>query len=255
MRRSQGITQAILPPRCSSSRSARPRTIMRAWLLDPTRERLARCPWSEGSDAYRAYHDNEWGVPVHDDRVFFEFLVLEGAQAGLAWSTILNKRAGYRAAFANFDPVESCRVSAMRTSNASWSIRRSFAIGARSKARSATLAHSWRSSAASEASTATSGSSWAARRASIASGRSAAVPARTAQSDALSKDLITARISLRRLDDRLRVHAGDRTGQRPPRPLPALGGARRRSLEAGASIVNSPARRASSSGACDTPRK
>ena len=67
---------------------------------------LSRCQWSEGSDAYRAYHDREWGVPVHDDRVFFEFLVLEGAQAGLAWSTILNKRAGYRSAFADFDPAK-----------------------------------------------------------------------------------------------------------------------------------------------------
>jgi DNA-3-methyladenine glycosylase I len=69
-------------------------------------EVLKRCPWSEGSDAYRAYHDHEWGIPVHEDCVFFEFLVLEGAQAGLAWSTILNKRAGYRRAFANFDPAK-----------------------------------------------------------------------------------------------------------------------------------------------------
>jgi DNA-3-methyladenine glycosylase I len=68
-----------------------------------------RCPWAEGSDAYRAYHDDEWGTPVHDDRVFFEFLILEGAQAGLSWSTILNKRAGYRAAFAQFDPVRVAR--------------------------------------------------------------------------------------------------------------------------------------------------
>ena len=58
-----------------------------------------------------AYHDHEWGVPVHDDRVFFEFLILEGAQAGLSWSTILNKRDGYRAAFAGFDPA---RVAAFR---------------------------------------------------------------------------------------------------------------------------------------------
>jgi DNA-3-methyladenine glycosylase I len=63
-----------------------------------------RCPWSDSTHDYRAYHDNEWGVPIHDDRTFFEFLILEGAQAGLAWSTILRKRAGYRAAFANFDP-------------------------------------------------------------------------------------------------------------------------------------------------------
>jgi DNA-3-methyladenine glycosylase I len=75
-------------------------------MAEPDTRTAARCPWSEASDAYRAYHDSEWGVPVHDDRVFFEFLVLEGAQAGLAWSTILNKRAGYRAAFADFDPAK-----------------------------------------------------------------------------------------------------------------------------------------------------
>jgi DNA-3-methyladenine glycosylase I len=67
---------------------------------------LLRCPWADGSEAYIAYHDDEWGVPVHDDRVFFEFLILEGAQAGLSWSTILNKRDGYRAAFAGFDPAK-----------------------------------------------------------------------------------------------------------------------------------------------------
>ena len=73
-----------------------------------------RCPWAEGSDAYRDYHDREWGVPVHADRMFFEFLLLEGAQAGLSWSTILNKRDGYRSAFANFDPVAVARFDARR---------------------------------------------------------------------------------------------------------------------------------------------
>ncbi len=64
-----------------------------------------RCGWA-GSDAvYVAYHDEEWGVPQRDPRVLFEYLILEGAQAGLSWSTILNKRAGYRAAFAGFDPA------------------------------------------------------------------------------------------------------------------------------------------------------
>lgn len=71
----------------------------------------ARCPWAEASDAYRRYHDTEWGVPVHDDKVFFEFLVLEGAQAGLAWSTILAKRSGYAAAFAQFDPERVARFT------------------------------------------------------------------------------------------------------------------------------------------------
>ena len=64
-----------------------------------------RCPWAEGSDLMRRYHDEEWGVPSHDDGHLFEMLVLEGAQAGLSWSTILNKRAHYRAAFDGFDPV------------------------------------------------------------------------------------------------------------------------------------------------------
>ena len=69
----------------------------------------SRCPWANGSDLYVAYHDDEWGVPVHDDRRFFEFLILEGAQAGLSWSTILNKRPAYRDAFAEFDPERVAR--------------------------------------------------------------------------------------------------------------------------------------------------
>ncbi|WP_372696049.1 DNA-3-methyladenine glycosylase I [Immundisolibacter sp.] len=63
-----------------------------------------RCPWAR-SAAERDYHDREWGVPQHDDRVLFEFLILEGAQAGLSWSTILNKRPAYRAAYRGFDPA------------------------------------------------------------------------------------------------------------------------------------------------------
>ena len=63
-----------------------------------------RCPWAGTDPLMLAYHDEEWGVPVHDDRLLFEFLVLEGAQAGLSWSTILRKRESYRAAFAGFDP-------------------------------------------------------------------------------------------------------------------------------------------------------
>lgn len=64
-----------------------------------------RCDWTRnGNELYLKYHDTEWGVPAWDDRTQFEFLILEGAQAGLSWSTILNKRAGYREAFAGFDP-------------------------------------------------------------------------------------------------------------------------------------------------------
>jgi DNA-3-methyladenine glycosylase I len=71
----------------------------------PTPVERARCGWGDGPDPqYRAYHDLEWGVPVRDERHLFELLVLEGAQAGLSWSTILHKRDGYRRAFAGFDP-------------------------------------------------------------------------------------------------------------------------------------------------------
>jgi DNA-3-methyladenine glycosylase I len=69
----------------------------------------SRCPWCEKDALYRDYHDREWGVPVHDDRLLFEFLVLEGAQAGLSWHTILKKREGYRRAFAGFDPATVAR--------------------------------------------------------------------------------------------------------------------------------------------------
>src|SRR5438876_11860574 len=71
-----------------------------------------RCPWCLGSARYLRYHDEEWGVPVHDDSRLFEFLVLEGAQAGLSWSTILNKRDNYRRAFARFDPAKVARFGA-----------------------------------------------------------------------------------------------------------------------------------------------
>jgi DNA-3-methyladenine glycosylase I len=68
---------------------------------------LVRCGWAPESDAaYLAYHDEEWGVPSHDDRHLFEMLTLEGAQAGLSWATILHKREGYRRAFAGFDPAK-----------------------------------------------------------------------------------------------------------------------------------------------------
>ena len=65
---------------------------------------MERCPWCEGFDLYREYHDTEWGVPIHDDRALFELLVLEGAQAGLSWSTVLKKRAHYRQVFDGFVP-------------------------------------------------------------------------------------------------------------------------------------------------------
>jgi DNA-3-methyladenine glycosylase I len=64
-----------------------------------------RCAWANGNELSMRYHDEEWGTPIHDDRVLFEFLILEGAQAGLSWNTILNKRDNYRRAFDGFDPA------------------------------------------------------------------------------------------------------------------------------------------------------
>lgn len=70
-----------------------------------------RCPWVENTfSEYIKYHDEEWGVPVHDDRIHFEFITLEGAQAGLSWSTILKRREGYRRLFAEFDPVKISEI-------------------------------------------------------------------------------------------------------------------------------------------------
>jgi DNA-3-methyladenine glycosylase I len=81
----------------------------------PAADRVKRCSWPS-SELDIAYHDSEWGVPVHDDRVLFEFLILEGAQAGLSWSTILNKRENYRRAFARFDPKKVARFNAQQKS-------------------------------------------------------------------------------------------------------------------------------------------
>ncbi|MBX2944620.1 MAG: DNA-3-methyladenine glycosylase I [Cyclobacteriaceae bacterium] len=79
----------------------------------PAKEKV-RCAWCLKFDQYIEYHDTEWGVPVHDDRTHFEFLILEGAQAGLSWSTILKKREGYRKAFADFDPEKVARFTEKR---------------------------------------------------------------------------------------------------------------------------------------------
>ncbi len=76
-------------------------------------EETVRCAWATNELSIR-YHDEEWGIPVHDDRVLFEFLILEGAQAGLSWNTILNKRENYRRAFAEFDPVRVAKFDQRR---------------------------------------------------------------------------------------------------------------------------------------------
>src|SRR2546423_11273401 len=79
----------------------------------PNAKKIIRCDWAR-NDLAIAYHDREWGVPCHNDRVLFEFLVLEGAQAGLSWDTILKKRENYRAAFDGFDPQKIARYNQRR---------------------------------------------------------------------------------------------------------------------------------------------
>ena len=145
----------------------------------------ARCPWCLG---YIRYHDEEWGVPVHDDRVLFEFLTLEGAQAGLSWSTILAKRANYRRAFCDFDPRQVARFTARdvnRLMKDAGIVRNRLKIESTIANAKAFLqvqaelgsfdAYVWRF---------VEGISPAARRRSMRD-----VPAKTAVSDALSKDL------------------------------------------------------------------
>lgn len=77
---------------------------------------MKRCPWCEGFDLYREYHDTEWGVPLKDDQALFELLILEGAQAGLSWSTVLKKRENYRDAFDQFDPKKIAKYGDRKVS-------------------------------------------------------------------------------------------------------------------------------------------
>src|SRR5258706_7453366 len=82
--------------------------------METLRKTVVRCTWAS-NDLSILYHDREWGVPQHDDRVLFEFLILEGAQAGLSWDTILRKRENYRAAFDGFDPEKVARYDRRKT--------------------------------------------------------------------------------------------------------------------------------------------
>ncbi len=75
---------------------------------------MNKCPWALASELEEQYHDTEWGVPVHDDRLLFEFLILEGAQAGLSWATVLKKRMGYRKAFDHFDVQKVANYSELK---------------------------------------------------------------------------------------------------------------------------------------------
>lgn len=116
---------------------------------------MTRCSWAR-TPLSIAYHDREWGVPVHDDRTLFEFLILEGAQAGLSWETILNKRDTYRAAFAGFDPRKVSRFTDDRIARL---LTNPGIVRNRLKVTSAVTnaKHFWRCSASLEASMNTSG--------------------------------------------------------------------------------------------------
>jgi DNA-3-methyladenine glycosylase I len=150
---------------------------------------IKRCDWAEGDPLLRDYHDREWGVPAHDDRVLFEFLVLEGAQAGLSWLTILRKRDAYRTAFKGFDPAAVARftdASVERLMGLSAIVRNRRKI--ESALRNARVVRS----------IATEQRSFDAYVWSFVGGRPkqnrwktmADIPAKTAEAEALSKDLI-----------------------------------------------------------------
>ena len=122
-----------------------------------TRTKRCRCPWAK-TEQYIEYHDKEWGVPVHDDRTLFEFLVLEGAQAGLSWETILKKRENYREAFDHFDPAIVAKYGKRKQQSLLLNpgiVRNRLKIEAAIR----TPRRSWRSSKSSGRSTSTSGAS------------------------------------------------------------------------------------------------
>ena len=149
---------------------------------------VKRCPWPK-SELDIAYHDKEWGTPVHDDRTLFEFLILEGAQAGLSWSTILKKRENYRQAFDNFDPQKVSNYDGQKVRKLlgdSGIVRNKLKVRAAIQNAKAFLAvqkefgsfdaYVWR---------------FVQGKPIINSpSRGAQIPARTAESDALSKDLV-----------------------------------------------------------------
>src|SRR5687768_10980499 len=103
----------VKPPGCTTRFPTASSTAGRFSYDDGRMSARHRCGWAK-SDLMIAYHDTGWGVPQHDDRVLFEFLILEGAQAGLSWETILKKRENYRAAFDGFDPAKIARYDARR---------------------------------------------------------------------------------------------------------------------------------------------
>ena len=176
---------------------------------------MTRCSWPN-TELYIAYHDLEWGVPVHDDRLLFEFLILEGAQAGLSWSTILNKRENYRRAFDNFDARKIAKYDARKTKQLladAGIVRNRLKIAAAIQNAKAFLAvqkefgsfdaYIWRFVGGKPI------------RNRWKSGQR--LPAQTPQSEAMSKDLLKRGFKFVGPDDLLRLHASRRHGERPHR--------------------------------------
>jgi DNA-3-methyladenine glycosylase I len=147
-----------------------------------------RCRWArDAAPDMQRYHDEEWGRPAHDDRRLFEMLILEGAQAGLSWSTILHKRAGYRRAFANFDPLKVARFDARRRA----ALMRDAGIVRNRLKIAATVSNARAFLAVQREFGSFDRYLWAfvRRRPIVTHRRSRKLPARTALSDRISKDL------------------------------------------------------------------
>ena len=145
---------------------------------------MKRCSWPS-TPLDIEYHDKEWGVPVHDDRVLFEFLILEGAQAGLSWSTILRKRENYRRAFAGFDPAKVARFTSLQKSKL---MKNDGIVRNRLKIES-TVSNARAFLAVQEEFGSFDRYAWAFKPAAKARRTSKDIPASTAESDAMSKDL------------------------------------------------------------------
>jgi DNA-3-methyladenine glycosylase I len=145
---------------------------------------MTRCSWPS-TELDIAYHDKEWGVPVHEDRVFFEFLILEGAQAGLSWSTILRKRENYRKAFVRFEPRKVARFT---TSQVKALLKDEGIVRNRLKIES-TITNAQAFLAVQKEFGSFDRYIWAFKPAHRARKSSKDIPARTAESDAMSKDL------------------------------------------------------------------
>ena len=185
-----------------------------------------RCPWPGTDPLYVAYHDDEWGVAERDDRALYEKLVLDGFQAGLSWITILRKREAFRRAFDGFAPEKIARYSKKKVEAL---MQDAGIVRNRMKIEGAVAsARAWLEIM--EKSAGFSPFLW-----NFVEGKPivnryktmSEIPAETEISRIISKELKAQRVQILRADDHLRLHAGDRHGQRPPDLLPAPRGLRK----------------------------